>query len=125
MRPEDRAQSEIFTLLAWLAPSVVAYAIPNSSRRTRTGKASNAVPGLRPGVWDIAMILPMDCDWPGRTAYCEVKAATGRLSKEQVEFGAMLESRGVPHFIAKAPNHLDHVRRALRDWRVKTREAGT
>lgn len=123
MRPEDKAQSEIFELLGWLAPSVVAFAIPNASRRTASGKASNAVPGLRKGVWDIGMILPVHCRFPGITAYCEVKRVRGVMSDEQVEFMNILIKRDVPHFVAWAPNHLDQVRRALALWRVSTREA--
>jgi hypothetical protein len=138
MRPEDKAQAEIFELLEWLAPSVVAFAIPNASRRTTSGKASNAVPGLRKGVWDIGMILPIDCRYPGMTAYCEVKAlpntpdptrrdalvwVASYLSEDQREFGGILRSRGIPHFVAIAPNHLDQVRHVLALWRVQTREA--
>lgn len=123
MRSEDTAQSEIFTLLGWLAPSVIAFALPNASRRTAGGKASNAVPGLRKGVWDIGMILPINCRYPGMTAYCEVKVPPNVLSDDQRKFGLILSNLGVPHFIARAPDHLDQVRHALAMWRVATKEA--
>lgn len=123
MRSEDKAQAEIFELLGWLAPSVVAFAIPNASRRTASGKASNAVPGLRKGVWDIGMILPMNCDFPGMTAYCEVKIATGKLSDEQKEFRDILIDHKIPCIVVWAPNHLDQIRHALTLWKVSTREA--
>lgn len=123
MRAEDIAQSEIFELLAWLAPSVVPFAIPNASRRTASGKASNAVPGLRKGVWDIGMILPIGCRYPRMTAYCEVKVPPHIMSEEQIEFRYILRALDIPHFVARAPNHLDQVRHALALWRVPTREA--
>lgn len=126
MRPEDKVQQELVEAIGWLAPEMVAFAIPNASRRTATGRAANAVPGLLPGVWDVAMILPLGAgpagSLGGMTAYCEVKTATGVLSKEQKAFGAILAARGVPYFVAAAPNHIDQLRFALADWHVPTRE---
>ena len=123
MTEEDEAQSDIIALIGWIAPSVIAFAIPNKATRTKGGRAGNAVPGLRKGVWDIGMILPLDCDFPGYTAYCEVKSSNGSLSHEQKDFREILIGRDIPNFIAQAPNHLDQVRHPLSLWRVKTREA--
>ena len=123
MSKEDRVQGEIIELISWIVPNVVAFAIPNKAMRTPSGKAGNAVPGLRKGVWDIGMILPINCRYPGMTAYCEVKVPPNDLSDDQREFGLILTNLGVPHFIARAPDHLDQVRHALSMWRVHTKEA--
>lgn len=114
MREEETIQAAICHYLAVAAPSVVVFAIPNSSTRTRGGRASNAVPGLRKGVFDLALILPS-----GVTAYCEVKTDRGKLTAEQEEFRLELIRRGVPHLVARS---IEDMRAALRAWRIETRE---
>ena len=114
MREEQQIQRAICDYLAAVAPGVLVFAIPNSSRRAPGGKAGNAVPGLLKGVWDLGLLLPT-----GVTAYIEVKTRRGKLSDDQIAFGADCEMRGTPHAVAVT---IDDVRRVLADWGVRTRE---
>lgn len=115
MREEDKIQAAICDYIAMVAPDVICYAVPNAARRTRGGRAANAVPGLTAGVPDLALVLP-----GGRAAFVEVKTATGTLTKAQHDFTARLAAAGIPWRTARS---IDEVRLALRDWGVPTREA--
>jgi hypothetical protein len=120
-RLEDFCQANVIEYLAWVAPRVFTFAIPNASKRSRGGKASNAVPGLRPGVADLGLILPN-----GVTAYMEVKTPVSikkrnrSMSDEQLDFEAICKARGAPHAVVA---DINDVRHALADWGVTTRDA--
>lgn len=123
-QPEAVIQRAICDYIAAVAPTVIVYAVPNASRRTEGGRASNAVPGLRKGVFDLALVLP-----PGAVslalgsgptpAFIEVKTETGKLSADQTAFRGALHQMGVPHVIATS---IDDVRTAFAEWGVPTRE---
>lgn len=123
-QPEAAIQKAICDYIAVVAPAVICYAVPNASQRTPGGRASNAVPGLRKGVWDLALILPA---FPqGRPAAIEVKTpveiekANRGLSPEQQQYELDLIRMGVPHCVACSIND---VRAAFAHWGVTTREA--
>lgn len=115
MKEEDQIQSAIVGYIEAVAPDCIPFAIPNAARRTKSGRASNAVPGLRNGVWDIAVILPN-----GITAYIECKRKFGQLSDDQVKFGRQLVDRNVPQQVCRS---IEDVRAALSSWGVVTRES--
>ena len=120
-RLEDACQANVIEYLAWVAPDVFTFAIPNSAKRVRGARAPNAVPGLRRGIADLGMILPT-----GVTAYMEIKTPVSikkrnrGMSDEQLEFEALCKERGTPHAVCV---WIDDVRRALADWGVTTRDA--
>lgn len=114
MRAEEQIQAAVVDWIAVAAPTVIAYAVPNSSVRAPGRKASNAVPGLCKGVWDLALVLPN-----GHAAFIEVKTAKGVLSADQIGFGRRLAMRGIPHVVARS---IDDVRKAFEAWGVPHRE---
>lgn len=117
---EEQLQRALLEYLAWTVPSVTPFSIPNSATRTRAGRAANFVPGLRPGVFDLGLILPpRSGEMNGLVAFVEVKAPGGKLSAEQAEFQTTLIRDRVPHCIARS---IEDLREALRIWRVPTRE---
>lgn len=115
IRAENEIQRAIVQYLAAVAPDVLVYAVPNASRRSRDGRAGNAVPGLTKGVPDLALVLPK-----GQAAFIEVKSGVGKLSPDQRAFRMRLISMGVPCATCRS---VDDVRLALRQWSVATREA--
>lgn len=90
-------------------------AIPNASRRSAQGRATNAVAGLSPGLFDLVIVGA-----GGRVWFIEVKTEKGRLSASQEAWREWFIATGVPHCIARS---VDEVRVALREWRIETREA--
>lgn len=89
-------------------------AIPNGSRRTASGRAANAVPGLTPGVQDLMIVSA------GRIWFIEVKTARGKTSDAQEEWLAWCAATGTPYCVARS---VDDVKIALEHWQIQTREA--
>ena len=115
-RPEDEAQKAVVDYLdAVLVPSYRVFAIPNASRRTASGKPTNAVPGLRPGVPDLAVT------GMGRVYFIEMKSPKGELSEAQEEWANWCCTRGsTPWCLARS---VADVKEALTHWGIKTRES--
>jgi hypothetical protein len=90
-------------------------AIPNAARRTRTGRAANAVAGLSPGLFDLMIV-----EAGGGVYFIEIKTARGRLSPAQEGWREWFVLNHVPHCVARG---VDDVRVALAHWRIETREA--
>ncbi len=89
-------------------------AIPNAARRGKSGRATNGVPGLRKGVPDLQIV------GNGRVYFIEVKRdAKARLSEPQDEWADWCNSTGTPWVRAES---VDHVRQALVQWGIITRE---
>lgn len=112
---EQDIQRAILDYIAAVCPDCLAWACPNASRRTKTGKATNAVPGLRRGVFDLSVILP-----DGRFVAVEIKTSKGYLSEEQEAFADELTSRGVMWCVLRS---VEEARSMLAHYGVKTREA--
>lgn len=89
-------------------------AIPNGSRRTASGRAANAVPGLTPGVPDLMIVSA------GRVWFIEVKGPKGTLSDAQTDFISWCVVTNTPYCVARS---VDDVKIALEHWQIKTREA--
>jgi hypothetical protein len=112
---EAQIQSAIVDYVRLVAPECLTFAVPNASRRTEYGFASNAVPGLVKGIPDLCVLAP------GSLAhFIEVKSAGGDLRKEQQAILARFASMGVNYCVARS---IDDVKIALAQWRISTREA--
>lgn len=113
--PEQDIQSAIVDYLsAVLPPNAFFFANANASRRTPSGKASNGVPGLTPGVPDLQII------YCGRAYFLEVKTAKGELTESQ--------KLTIPKIIKACAEvaivrSVDDVRDRLAEWRIPNREA--
>jgi hypothetical protein len=114
-RLESHIQKQIVDFIAAVLPNAICFAVPNGARRTASGRASNAVPGLRRGAPDLCLCLP-----GGRVLFIEVKSSNGRASIEQIGFHGHLNSIGHEVFIARS---IDDVRLAFKALGIKTREA--
>jgi hypothetical protein len=111
---EAAIQRSIIAFIEAVVPRVLVYAIPMAARRTTAGRATNAVPGLRKGVFDLCL-----CTSGGFVAFIEVKTAKGQLSKDQEEIRGKFVSLGTPHAVVRS---IDDVRAALAHWNIQTRE---
>jgi hypothetical protein len=114
---EAAIQRSILDYLAVAVPRSLVFAIPNAARRTSGGHASNFVPGLKRGVFDLCFVAP-----GGFVAFLEVKGPKGRLSEHQQEIRGKFVSLGTPHAVVRS---LDDVRAALAHWNISTRESET
>lgn len=91
------------------------YANANASRRTTTGRAANAVPGLRKGIPDITI------RGPGGVSYdIEIKSSKGQLTPEQSEWGTWVVTGGGWWACVHS---VDEVRIVLKSWSIPVREA--
>lgn len=115
IRPEEAVQREIIVYLDAVLPRALIMAIPNGARRTRTGRASNAIAGLCPGAPDLVVALP-----GGKVLWIEVKAPNGHASSSQIAIHSAMKALGHTCVIARSQ---DDVRRALVRLGVETREA--
>lgn len=98
-----------------LFPSHRVAAIPNGAVRTASGRASNAVAGLRRGVPDLMIV------GGGKVYFIEVKASRGKLTAEQSEWANWCVMEGfIGWCCAKS---IDDIRDALSSWKIQTREA--
>ncbi len=113
---EGRIQNGIVDFLRVVLPlDHIVYANANAARRTASGRASNGVPGLMPGIPDLSVACP-----GSRILYFEVKTARGRLSEAQSDVVNRLRAAGC--FVAVVTS-IDDVERALATWGVPTRIA--
>lgn len=100
---------------AVLTPNARVFAIPNASRRTSGGFASNGVPGLMKGVPDLCILHPRATIW------AEIKNEKGALTPEQRDF--------IQHVNTFSRNHgcvwrsVDDARKTFAALCIETREA--
>jgi hypothetical protein len=115
VRPEDKIQKTIVAYIEAVVPDVFVFAIPNAARRTRGGRAGNAVPGLRAGMPDLCFLHE------GRPYFVEVKVPGGKgLSRAQVDCRRDLNDLAIEVTIATS---IEDIRWALARWLITTREA--
>lgn len=92
------------------SPEIIAYHPANGeSRSKRTGGRLKAM-GVVAGTPDLAFVLP-----DGRAAFMELKAAGGRLSREQKAFQAKCDKMGVPYAVCWS---IDAAVEVLKAWGV-------
>jgi hypothetical protein len=112
---EASIQRGIVDYVQAVAPQCLIFAVPNASRRTKGGRASNGVAGLTAGIPDLCIIAP------GGVAYfMEVKTPKGRLSDAQ--FTILNRLTGL-HSEWQIVHSIDDARYALKCWNILTREA--
>ena len=113
---ESALQSLIVDYLRTILPpsQYRVCAMPNASRRTASGRASNAVAGLTPGFPDL-MILGA-----GRLFLMEVKTTKGALSDVQTQFGIWCNLNRTPWAVVRSLNDVDA---CLSFWGIETRRA--
>jgi hypothetical protein len=115
VKPEDAIQKAIVGFLSAVLPKGWrCFAIPNGARRTASGRPANAVPGLTPGVPDLAIV------GSGRVWFVEVKSKRGVVSEAQEAFHAWCATNGTPYCVARSVND---VRVALAHWGIPSRES--
>jgi VRR-NUC domain len=110
---EHELQKLVVTWVRTVAPDVVIFAVPNSARRTPSGFASNAVPGLMKGVSDLVVVLPRE------VLFVELKTPRGRLRPEQREFGMRLNALGHRWAVWR---DLQDARNTFKALNIRTRE---
>lgn len=112
---ENEIQRGIVAYLRATLINAQVFAVPNRAPRTRSGRASNATPGLLPGVPDLMIIVP-----GGRCYFIEVKTLKGTTSEHQDRFLSWCAISSVPYAIARS---IDDARTAVAAWRLDSREA--
>lgn len=112
---EAKMQKSIVDYVRAVAPQCLIVAIPNGAQRTASGRPANAVPGLTPGVPDLAVIAPQ-----GKIFWLEVKAEKGRVSDAQLAFHLQLQARS--HDVAVVRS-IEEVKNAFEIWGIETRES--
>lgn len=113
---EDDLQRYVVQLLKLCADRrLVWFAVPNGEARSKRTGAKLKAMGVRPGVADFAFTLP-----GGRSAYLELKTATGRPSPEQRVFRSDAEAAGALYALARSPEEVEAV---LSAWGALRRRA--
>lgn len=113
-RPEECLQRALTAYLAWTAPTLVWFAVPNGGGRSKAEAGVLKATGVKAGVADLAFVLPA-----GRAGFIELKAQTGRQSSSQVEWQRRVELAGGLYAVARS---VDEVRAILVGWGVELRE---
>jgi hypothetical protein len=119
VRPRDRnaearIQAAIVEWIRLVAPSLIAFHVPNGGYRTKAEAARMKWIGVLAGIPDI-VVLGLD----GRCWLIEVKAPGGSLSPDQCVIRDRCVAMRVPFVVAKS---IDDVRQAFRLWEIPTRE---
>ena len=115
-QPESTVQREVIAYAVAALPRALVFAVPNAARRTPSGRAANAVPGLMPGAPDLVICLP-----GGRVLWVEVKASRGRLSDAQFMFCGKLHALGHDYAVVRS---LGDLRLTFDALGIATREVG-
>ena len=94
---EAQTQKAIIDFIGWACPTCYAFAVPNAAKRTKGGRAGNAVPGLRKGVYDVCIVAPGQ-----RVYFIEVKrhGKGVKVSQDQKDFAEAMRARDVPTVVA-------------------------
>lgn len=110
---ENDIQRSIVDYLRAVVPRALVMAIPNASKRSVGGRASNAVPGLLAGAPDLLMVVGPCC------YFIEVKTDKGKLSDAQSAVLQRMTMLGVRWAVVRS---IDEMRVALLRWQVETKE---
>ena len=109
-RPEETLQRAAVTYLRLLENQgkLLFYHPPNGGRRSKSEGARFKAAGVKPGVSDLAFVLP-----GGQAAFIELKAPGGRLSPSQKDFIERVEGFGA---LTAVCNTFDQVVEAVDSW---------
>lgn len=111
---EDGIQGEIFDMLKVRAiPYLIVFSIPNGGYRSWAAARTMKETGQLAGVLDILAIHPAT----RIPHFMEVKTPTGRLTDEQKEFSAKLETLGIPYAVVRS---LEEAARQFDEWQMLT-----
>lgn len=109
MSEEEAIHVGVVDLLRYAAkPGVIYYHPPNGEHRNPITGAKLKRMGVRPGVPDLAFVLP-----GGKAAFMEIKAKRGRQSDTQREFEALASVSGAPYVVVRS---IDQAREVLQEW---------
>ena len=111
--PEDILQIQVMRFVRIAAPDLCVYAVPNGGYRNPREAKKLKDMGVKPGVADIAMILP-----DGRAAFIELKVGKNRQTDTQIAFQADCERLNAPYAVCRS---IEDVDRTLRSWGVRLR----
>jgi VRR-NUC domain len=112
---ETELQGVLVVYLNTVLRDRLVFAVPNAARRTKGGRAANAIPGLFPGFPDLGV-----CLLHGRVLWLEAKTEDGELSEQQEKTHRLLRDLG---HVVEVVRSVEDTRRALRTHKVPTREA--
>ncbi len=112
---EADIQRAIVAYLDAVMVDAIRFAVPNASRRTKGGKASNGVAGMVAGIPDLCVV-----ESGGRALFLEVKTDAGRPSPAQSAILTRMHMLGIPYAVVRG---IDDVRAALQHYNFQTREA--
>lgn len=94
-RAEEALHCEVWEIIkAFKRRDVVAFHVPNGEKRTKITAAKLKRMGVLAGVADFVLVAD------GRCHFLELKATTGRQSREQEEFAAAAEAAGASYWLA-------------------------
>ena len=113
----------IVEYLRAVLPGALIWHTPNGGKRSKREAAELKRMGVLAGVFDIAILTPLDGSFypaDGALYFLEVKGKRGVLSDPQMEFGAALDARGIPWMVVRS---IDDTRLALSLFGIRTREA--
>lgn len=85
---EEYRQREFLRLIPFVAPGLMAFAIPNAGRRTQWEARKAKLDGMRAGVADLHVI------WNHGSAWLEFKDGSSKASDAQMDFLAALTRMG-------------------------------
>jgi hypothetical protein len=109
-RPEQALQRGAIQYLRMLENlgELVAFHCPFGGSRSRTEAAIFKGLGVRAGVPDIVIVLPI-----GRVDFIELKAGAGQLSENQKQFKKQIEAMGAPYAECRDLNQVENFVREL------------
>lgn len=111
--PEDILQMQVARFLGIVAPDVCWFHPANGGYRNPREAKKLKDMGVKPGVADIAMILP-----DGRAAFIELKVGKNRQTDTQIAFQSECERLNAPYAVCRS---IEDVDRTLRSWGVRLR----
>lgn len=111
--PEDVLQMQVARFLQIAAPALCWFHPANGGYRNPREAKKLKDMGVKPGVADLALILP-----DARAAFIELKVGKNKQTDTQKDFQAECERIGAPYAVCRS---LDEVETTLRGWGVPLR----
>jgi hypothetical protein len=106
--PEDILQMQVARYLNIAAPNLVWFHPANGGYRNPREAKKLKDMGVKPGVADLAMILP-----DGRAAFIELKAGKNGLENSQKAFRDLCAANSIPYAVCRSLEDVDATLRNL------------